>query len=147
MADILGWAIPAGHTVSEEDAFPPREPKLYTLSGFVRNIKLSDDDCDLHLELAASGDAGEDRVIAEVPARQRSLHETVAGLFNLSDSEQSHTYNGPKALRVTVTGYAFLDLSHQCSKFPKAGCKHGGADVKTLWEVHPVLALRRANQP
>ena len=39
---------------------PPREPKLYTVTGVVRKIKRSDDetnpDCDLHLERAASGD-------------------------------------------------------------------------------------------
>src|SRR5436309_2967905 len=29
LSDILGWAIPAGHTVSDENAIPPREPKLY----------------------------------------------------------------------------------------------------------------------
>jgi hypothetical protein len=145
LADILGWAIPAGHTVSEEDAIPPREPKLYTLSGFVRKIKLSDDDCDLHLELAASGDTGERRVIVEVPAKQHALQNVVAGMFNLSDSVHSHTFNGPKAKRVTVTGYAFIDLSHQCAEFPQAGCNHGGERVQTLWEIHPVFAVRWAD--
>ena len=65
-------------------------------------------------------------------------------MFNLSDSVQSHTDNGAKARAITVTGYAFLDLSHQCAQFPKAGCQHGGKAVQTIWETHPVLALKWA---
>src|SRR5262245_53312409 len=74
LATILHWAIPAGHTDAEHDAIKPREPKLYTVTGFVRKVKFSDDpaenpDCDLHLELAASGDVGATRVIVEIPRR------------------------------------------------------------------------------
>jgi hypothetical protein len=144
LATVLSWAIPAGHTDSDEAAIPPREPKLYTLSGFVRKIKQSDDDCDLHLELAPSGDANEHRVIVEVSANQPALQQTVAGMFNLSTDVQSHTYNADKAKKITVTGYAFIDLSHQCSKWPTKGCQHGGADVWTIWELHPVVAVKWA---
>ena len=148
LAQMLTWAVPAGHTDSEQQAIPPREPKLYTVTGFVRKIKLSDDetnpDCDLHLELAASGDQNATRVIVEIPPTQHALQQQAAGMFNLSDSVQSHTDNGAKALAITVTGYAFLDLSHQCAQFPKAGCKHGGKAVQTIWEIHPVLALKWA---
>jgi hypothetical protein len=49
--------------------------------------------------------------------------------------------HGEKAKRITVVGYAFLDLSHQCAAFPKAGCRYGGDRVRTLWEIHPVLTL------
>jgi hypothetical protein len=66
-------------------------------------------------------------------------------MFNLSDTAKSHTYNGAKALGVVVTGFAFVDLSHQCGRDKKAGCQHGGAQVKTLWELHPVLALKWAH--
>jgi hypothetical protein len=38
LAQILSWAIPAGHTVADVDPIPPREPKLYTVTGFVRLI-------------------------------------------------------------------------------------------------------------
>src|SRR5947209_7292270 len=85
LATVLGWAIPAGHTDSEMTAIKHREPKLCTLSAYVRKIKASDDNCDLHLELAASGDAGEDRVIVEVLATQPILQNAVAGMFNLSE--------------------------------------------------------------
>ena len=144
LGDLLGWAIPAGHTVADETAIPPREPKLYTVTGVVRKIKQSDDDCDFHLELAASGNASAPRVIVEIAANQHALQQAVAGMFNLSQTVQSRTYNGDKAKAITVTGYAFLDLSHQCSKWPKKGCTHGGADVQTLWELHPVLAVKWA---
>jgi hypothetical protein len=141
LATVLRWAIPAGHDASETAAIPPREARLYTVSGFVRKIKLSEDDCDLHLELADSGSPGAPRVIVEIPASQTALLNKAIGMFNLSKDVQSHTYNGNKAKRVTVTGYAFLDLSHQCAEFPRAGCRHGGDRVNTLWEIHPVLAL------
>jgi len=138
---ILGWAMPAGHGAGETDAIRPREPRLYTVSGFVRKIKLSDDDCDLHLELAGSGAPGAPRVIVEIPAAQAGLQKKASGMFNLSKDVQSHVYNDDKAKPITVTGYAFLDLSHQCAAFPTAGCQHGGDRVRTLWEIHPVLAL------
>jgi hypothetical protein len=145
ISDVLAWAIPARHTAAKDVAIPPREPRLYTLTAYVRKIGLSEDDCDFHLELAASGDAGAPRVIAEIPAVQRALQRTVAGIFNLSDSAIRHNYNGPKAKRITVTGYAFLDLTHQCPKFPKAGCEHGGDRVQTLWEIHPVFDAQWAD--
>ena len=131
----------AGHDASETAPIPPRESKLYTVSGFVRKIKQSDDDCDLHLEIADSGRPGSARVIVEIPAAHTSLQKKAMGMFNLSTDVQSHVYNGDKAKRITVTGYAFIDLSHQCAGFPKAGCQHGGDRVSTLWEIHPVLAL------
>jgi hypothetical protein len=96
----------------------PREPRLYTVSAFVRKIKLSDDDCDLHLELAGSGAPGAPRVIVEIPAAQAAWQKKASGMFNLSKDVQSHVYNGDKPKPITVTGYAFLDLSHQCAAFP-----------------------------
>jgi hypothetical protein len=136
-----GWAIPAGHDASETAAIRPREPRLYAVTGFVRKIKLSDDDCDLHLELADSGAPGAPRVIVEIPAAQSALQKKAVGMFNLSEDVQSHVYNDDKVKRITVTGYAFLDLSHQCAAFPKAGCQRGSDRVRTLWEIHPVLTL------
>src|SRR5436190_16861737 len=66
ISDILDWKIPAGHTDTEEEAIPPREPRLYSVSGFVRKVQLSDDDCDFHLELATSGTSKKDWIIVEV---------------------------------------------------------------------------------
>src|SRR3954470_4757453 len=141
LAAVRGWAIPAGHDASETAAIRPREPRLYAVTGFVRTIKLSDDDCDLHLELADSSAPGAPRVIVEIPSTQRALQNKAVGMFNLAEDVQSHVYNDDKAKRITVIGYAFLDLSHQCAAFPKAGCQHGGDRVRTLWEIHPVLTL------
>jgi hypothetical protein len=115
---ILAWAIPADHGAGETAARRPREPRLYTVSAFVRKIKLSDDDCDLHLELAGSGAPGAPRVIVEIPAAQAAWQKKASGMFNLSKDVQSHVYNGDKPKPITVTGYAFLDLSHQCAAFP-----------------------------
>jgi len=136
---MLDWKIPAAHSASEIDAIPPRERKLYTVTGVVRKIELSGEDCDLHLELADSGRRGAPRVIVEIPAAQAALQKKASAMFNLSVEVHSHVYDGDGAKRVAVTGYAFLDLSHQCADFPKAGCRHGGDRVRTLWEIHPVL--------
>jgi hypothetical protein len=96
---ILAWAIPAGHGAGETAARRPREPRLYTVSAFVRKIKLSDDDCDLHLELAGSGAPGAPRVIVEIPAAQAAWQKKASGMFNLSKDVQSHVYNDDKAKR------------------------------------------------
>ena len=73
-------------------------------------MKLSDDDCDFHLELATSGASKADWIIVEVAGSNKTLQKKLAGMFNLSDDERSHTYNGAKARKVRVVGYAFLDL-------------------------------------
>jgi hypothetical protein len=52
-------------------------------------------------------------------------------------------FDGPRAVQVTVTGFSFFDASHTCNSQPKVGCGHGSG-VSTLWEVHPVLAVRLA---
>jgi hypothetical protein len=141
ITDVLAWKIPAGHKDSEEQAIPPREPKLYTVSGFVRKVKLSDDDCDFHLELATSGTSKRDWVIVEVSASSKALQNKLAGMFNLSNDVHSHMYSATKAKKVRATGYAFFDLSHQCKKWPTKGCQHGGENVMSIWEIHPVLAI------
>ena len=41
IAQILDWKIPAGYKKTDNDAIPPRETRLYTVSGFVRKTKLS----------------------------------------------------------------------------------------------------------
>jgi len=69
------------------------------------------------------------------------LRKKAFGMFNLSEEVHSHVDNDDKERRVTVTGYAFLDLPHRCAAFPKAGCQHGGDRVRTWWEIHPVLSL------
>jgi hypothetical protein len=88
LATVLGWPIPAGHDASETAAIPPRESKLYTDSGFVCKIKQSDDDCDLHLEIADSGRPDSARVIVEIPAAHTSLQKKAMGMFNLSTDVQ-----------------------------------------------------------
>jgi hypothetical protein len=62
-------------------------------------------------------------------------------MFNLTDDAQSRRYNGEKAKKVKVTGYAFLDLSHQCKTWPSKGCNHGGKEVMTIWELHPIYSI------
>src|SRR3954467_1671800 len=82
------------------------------------------------------------RVIVEIPAVEHTLQQNVARMFNLSESAIRHNYNGPKVKPITGTGVAFLDLSHEGPKFPKAGCEHGGDRVQTIWEIHPVFSVR-----
>src|SRR4051812_42281840 len=48
LSRMLAWTIPAGHTAAEENAIPPREPRLHTLTAYVRKIGLSEDDCDFN---------------------------------------------------------------------------------------------------
>ena len=141
VSDLLGWAVPRGHRASEVGQILPHEARLVRLTGIVRRVKLSPDDCDLHIEIAATGAAGAPRFIAEIPPTAPNVQRAAAVIFHLSAQATSHTYSSASAVTVTVTGYVFLDLSHQCTGHPTVGCQHGSADVRTLWEVHPVVAI------
>ena len=137
IAEMLTWPVPRGHSVSETAPIQPHEAEQITITGRVRLVKQSPDDCDLHLEMSEHPTTGP-RIIAEIPPTDMATQQSAVGIFHLSNGHRSAREPG---VSVRVTGFAFLDLSHQCAAHPKAGCQHGGAAVATLWEIHPVFAI------
>lgn len=50
-------------------------------------------------------------------------------------------------VRVPVTGLACFDATHWTKKNPQVGYGHGTAQVKTLWELHPIWRLEFVEPP
>jgi hypothetical protein len=149
---VSGWkSMPA-------DTLLPGEDRNVSLTGYVFLIKHAKDDCDLHLEIAGTRSAAGRRIVAEVPPTDPEMQVAtlkLLGLAGLSPGSQ-RVYEAADAPHVTISGLAFLDVSHQLTLVDKKtgkkrsiaqlkkGNKHGTAKVATLWEVHPVVSIRSA---
>jgi hypothetical protein len=134
VGSMVAWPVPVILAKRADVPVDPRERQVYQLTGYVRLLKQSEDDCDLHVQLADQPD-GDVQVIVEIPLEQTEARTT---LQQLVDADP--------AARVTVTGYAFLDLAHAnaSDRWTKEGYGHGDARVKTLWELHPVFKVEKA---
>jgi hypothetical protein len=124
-------------------AIDPREEALYVLDVEIHVAKLSDDDCDIHLEVSAPG-GGPDapRVILEL-AQGEAYDGMRYGLADALGRRSRGFGRSPVSppLRARVGGYAFYDAHHACSRDRQRGCTHGSARVASVWELHPVVAL------
>jgi hypothetical protein len=142
------WAIPQG---AWDDATKyPREDSTFTVSGYIMLIKLSDEDCDIHMEIAETESPDADRVIVEIPnspeycALREKVKEAVRqepySVRNISTT--AHHFSATKGFpKITVTGYAFVDLPHRMhDPNNKKGNNHGSVNVATLWEIHPIIS-------
>jgi hypothetical protein len=128
--DVLKWPVPSGQVVGTSGSLDPREDKAFTLTGYVRKATVSSDDCDLHLELAASTASDAPRMIAEIPMNEPQAQQRAAEALGLTDKLQSRTFEARQAPKVIVTGFGFLDADRRSSD--------ASPSVQTLWELHPV---------
>ena len=80
-------------------------------------------------------------MIVEIPRSAETAQGAVDDAARVQDRQKSATPRVPP--RLTFTGFAFLDQTHQTKKSTQAGFQHGPATVKTLWELHPVWEVRR----
>lgn len=160
--DVIDWPVQPTAARRADVPVDPREQQVYRLTGYVRLVKLSADDCDIHVQLAdiadnygTAGDAKTQseldeeppQVIVEIPTNQpeaRAALERIVGHVTTTP----RTFVGDDAPRITVTGFAFLDLAHanRLSLWTKEGHGHGNAFVATLWEIHPVFDVREAGR-
>ena len=62
--DMLNWDVPKNPRGEMSD---PRELQVFTVEGYVIHAKLAPDDCDVHMEIAATNDDKAPRVIVEIP--------------------------------------------------------------------------------
>jgi hypothetical protein len=121
VTDMLNWAVPKNARGEMSD---PRESQIFTVEGYVIHAKLSPDDCDVHMEIAATNDEKAPRVIVEIP-NDKGYEEAQKVAIN------------SKGKKVLITGYPFWDSAHWASADPHKGHNHGSAQVGTLWELHP----------
>jgi len=155
---INKWDITNAEFAQEPSHTYPREDTLFRLTAYLHRTKLSDDDCDYHLEIAASRSKTAKHVIVEIPngnayceVRQKFLNGvigkekvkkdgTTGTIESIGRSEFTIFKDPPK---ITVIGYGFLDTAHWSSADHKRGNKrHGSEYVWSLWEIHPVLDIQ-----
>ena len=130
---------------ANEDREVFREKKIVSATGYAWVIKLSDDDCDVHIEMSEKNSKKGKRIIAEIPNTSDycNLHnrimEDLVNKFHLNkkkDYRFDKTDNGGKPIQLTVTGYLFWDSGHPTNK------NHGTKQVGSVWEIHPVSQLK-----
>jgi hypothetical protein len=91
----------------------------------VRLTKISDDDCDIHIQLGADPAKHFPQVIAEIPPGSKTLRKEFAQALGANVTKSTKFFDGPQAVKITVTGFAFFDASHVCADHPNEGCAHG----------------------
>ena len=140
--DLVTWSVPKGKQL-DNTPIDPRENQILVMTGWVRLVKISPDDCDIHIQLGGFPDKHVPQVIAEIPQSDSSARQALAQKLGVDIPTPGHTlyFDGPKAVKVTLTGWAFDDSSHWASAHPKSGNQHGSG-VGTLWEIHPVWDVR-----
>ena len=119
------------------------DQKVYRLTGWVRAVRLQDNDCEFHVEVASTAAEGSPRVIVEIPQKEETAARTLMSLVGMASGGQTKTLSPAKAVKLQFVGYAFLDQWHQTNPATKTGHGHGGNEVKTLWELHPVWEVRK----
>lgn len=154
VAEMLSWATPAGVESksgrSRDVEIDSREEQAFELEGDIWRANLSDDDCDLHLEIAARG-AGRraDRVIVEIPQGAEFVKARDALLQALGEGRVrvGTAIKLAKPIPVRLTGYAFFDAVHYRRTMPVRGKSHGSKFVGTMWELHPVWNIQLPGIP
>ena len=145
IADIVKLAVPRGKILTDA-VIDPHEDETVQVTGFVRLVKLSGDDCDLHIQLGAFPDKHVPQIIAEIPPGETATRKALAAILGVkihAPDGKPIPFDGPKAVKIKVTGRLFNDSSHFAKDHPKTGNNHGSG-VATLWEVHPVWRVERA---
>jgi hypothetical protein len=148
--EMIGWPVP--NNVDDPDVrssnrlIDPRERRTFTIEGDLWRAKFEENDCDIHMEITTAGNRFRSkRIIAEIPADEYfdDIRAVIRNKIRQMKRAGLVKSNGdPKrAVRVRITGLAFYDGAHWIHADAVKGHGHGTAFVKTLWELHPVLAL------
>ena len=155
VSDILGWAPPR---ITAKDVCAPRagrERNVYTVTAWVRRVKLHELDGDAHLEITEEEHApvAASCIIAEIPA------PTYGAIFGQARDQFARLVDTTRLttrgdlstpVRVSVTAAAFFDGYHQ--KQTAAGARASGhgrcnSSIQALWELHPVYAVSAPPAP
>ncbi len=144
--NIINWPVPDNPKLSGKET-DPKENSLYTVTGYARLIKIDPEDCDFKIEISGDKQNSGNRIIAEIPNTKEycflreKLVSDLKKKDNLTLKGQSTTIK--KGVELKLTGYAFWDSSFYTDKAAakEMGKGHGSKDVKTLWEIHPVVSI------
>lgn len=144
--EMFAWQPPAGvddpKVRYSREVIDPRERRAFRLDALVWLVKVSDDDCDIHIELSGLRGAKKDyRVIAEIPNDPAYLGTWRKMLRKVAELRKAKLMSGKdlkSPLRVRLTGLAFYDGPHARKDEFVIGHGHGSKLVASLWELHPV---------
>jgi hypothetical protein len=149
VSDILAWAP---RTITAKDKCAKRigrEKNVYSVTAYVRRIKLRESDGDWHIEITEeeSTPVPASCVIVEIPAPTNGrgygqARDQLAGLVDTTHLGSNGDLNAP--VQVTFTGAAFFDGYHQkTTQGVKHASQHGrcNSSVRALWELHPIYAV------
>jgi len=130
------------------------EEQQVTVTGWIVAVKFErNQDHDLHIELSGTKawePAG--HLIAEVPGGEAfcDARQTLWSLVSGDPNAHGDSFALQNPVKVVVTGFVFFD-SHHVGKTCEAsggrgihGPDHEPPNVKTVWELHPVIALSKA---
>ena len=146
VAQLIAEDIPTIQGLPNTPVAGTDEDTIYHLTAFVMRVKLSTDDCDIHMEVADTPDPAAPRIIVEVPPTLASVQNLVARLLGRATIPTGgKTYTATSAVRLFFMGYGFFDVSHLTNDGNKAGHNHGTAHVATILELHPVFAVMRGD--
>ena len=135
------------------------EGDLVSLTGWIRLVATSSDDCDYHIEVEAAPTGADGAIIVEIPEPD-AAHVADAALRAQLKSARQQLLAGLKikgapspsgnvigSAYMTVTGALFFDAWHSpaCGNRGKQKVKLGSA--LTCWEIHPVTAVAFAPRP
>jgi hypothetical protein len=131
------------------------EGELVRITGWVRFIKLSSDDCDYHIQVTPDTSDTSGMVIVEIPdgdakheadtalrAEFETARDTMVPDLHLKRPPGTSGSRIGKAY-MTFEGALFFDAPH----YPHCDKRGVGMAAATCWEIHPVTAVRFAPRP
>jgi hypothetical protein len=166
--DIIALPDPVAHPKMNDhryahDRYPAFENKLGVKEGDILTVQgwlhivAGENDGDYHFQISASEVSGDDCLIVEVPIDNPAfvgspeLRKAVAdvraflkknALHGKKPSEAGTIVNTP--ILIDVTGQLFYDDAHVTHPGGPRRGKHG-QKAATLWELHPVTAIKLAD--
>ncbi len=150
VSDVLTWT-PRAITAQDQCAHRiGREQNVYSVTAYVRRIKLHETDGDWHIEITEEEytPVPASCIIVEIPAPAygdvyRQARDQLAALVDTTHLAAKGDLDA--SVLVTFTGAAFFDGYHQ--KMTSTGSKHASqhgrcnSSLSALWELHPIYAV------
>ena len=146
VSTILMWSA---RTITARDKCASRigkERKVFSITAYVRRIKLHESDGDWHIELTEEEytPVPASCIIVEIPAPAhgggyRQARDQLAALVDTTHLAANGDLAAP--VQVTFTGAAFFDGYHQKkTSTGKHASQHGrcNSSLSALWELHPI---------
>ena len=137
--------------------FPYQEGQIVSTTGYLQWAKCEIDDNDYHVQLSLNPRGQGGCLIVEVPAPQFTDPALAPRVQAVRQFIRQNFFGGAvphgkphMSTRVEVVGQLFFDAPHLTQiahEGPGGGRGSGHCDANSLWEIHPILAIRLASSP